>query len=131
VADNRELRSMVNMAYQIPPRFFPLNVGGGGVRLGGISHVGPSYVSPSCQLGPPLLITTYRLTPPPRKPPNHSYIPPFHSNVTLHYPLHVRLHYRALPPTPLHCLHVSPMSANHLSKDMWKTTLASTHGIIR
>jgi hypothetical protein len=90
--------------------------------------VGPSYVSPSCQLGPPSLITTYRLTPPPSKPPNHSYIPPPHSDVTLHYPLHVTLHYRALPPPPLHCLHVSPTSADHLSKDMWQTTSARTCG---
>jgi hypothetical protein len=102
--DNRAFRSTVDRAYQTPPRFLPLTVGGGGegVRVGGISHVGPSYVSPSCQLRPPLLITTYYLTPPPSKSPNHSYMPPSHSDVTLHY--------RALPPPPLHWLHVLPTS---------------------
>jgi hypothetical protein len=90
--------------------------------------VGPSYVSPYCQLGPPSLITTYHLTPPLRKSPNHSYIPPSHSDTTLHYPLHVTLHYHALPPPPLDCLHVSPTSADHLSKDMWQTTSTRTCG---
>jgi hypothetical protein len=52
-------------------------------------------VSPSCQLRPPSLITTYRLTPPSIKPPKNSYISPSRSEVTLHYLLHVTLHYNA------------------------------------
>jgi hypothetical protein len=84
-------------------------------------------MSPSCQLGPPSLITTYLLTPFLRKPPNHSYIPPLHSDVTLHYSLHVTLHYRALP--PLHYLHISPMSADHLINDTWHTMSSRTCGI--
>jgi hypothetical protein len=97
MVDNWALRSTVDRAYRTPPTFLPLT-GGGGVRVGGIFHVGPSYVSPSCQLEPPSLITTYLLTPPLSKPPNHSYIPPLCSDVTLHYPLHITLHYHALPP---------------------------------
>jgi hypothetical protein len=85
-------------------------------------------VSPSYQLRLPSLITTYRLTPPLRKSPNHSYIPPLHSDITLHYPLHITLHYRTLPPPPLHCLHVSPKSADHLNKDMWQTMSTNTCG---
>jgi len=57
----------------------------GGVQLGDISYVGLSYMSPSCQLGPPSLLTTYCLTPPPSKPPKHSCIPYLRSNITLHY----------------------------------------------
>jgi hypothetical protein len=105
--DNRALRSMVDRAYWTPPTFLPLTMGGGGVRVGGISHVGPSYMSPSCQLRPPSLITTYCLTPPPSKPPNNSYIPPPRSDVTLHYPLHVTLHYTAYTSHPRQQRHVA------------------------
>jgi hypothetical protein len=89
--------------------------------------VGPSYKSPSCQLGPPSLITTYRLTPPLSKPPNHSYIPPLCSDVTLHYPLHVTLHYRALPPhsttLPTCLTHVNrPPQQGHVEDNVSKYT---------
>jgi hypothetical protein len=107
-----------------PPDLSSFNRGGGGIRVGGIFHVGPSYVSPSCQLGPPSLITTYRLTPPPIKPPNHSYIPPPCSDVTLHYLLHATLHYRALPPHTI----TLPTRLTHVSKDMWQTMSARTCG---
>jgi hypothetical protein len=123
VSDNWALRSTVDRAYRTPPTFLPLTMGGG-IRVGGIFHVGPSYVSPSCQLGPPSLITTYHLTPLSSKPPNHSYIPPPRFNATLHYPLHVTLHYRALPP------HITtlPTRLTHVSKDMSQTTSARTRG---
>jgi hypothetical protein len=119
---------MVDRAYGTPPTFLPL-IMGGGIQVGGIFHVGPSYVSPSYQLRPPSLITTYHLTPPLIKPPNHSYIPPLRSDVTLHY-----LHYTSHSTTtlclhtPLHCLHISPTSTYHLSKDMWQTTSSRTCG---
>jgi hypothetical protein len=125
VVNNQVLRYTVNRAYRTPSKFIPLTMGG--VRVGGIFHVGPSYMSPSCQLRPPSLITTYFLTPPLSKPPNHSYIPPSLSDVTLHYPLHITLHDRVLPPhstTLATCLtHISrpPQQGHvvdHVSKDM-------------
>jgi hypothetical protein len=116
--ENRGLRSMVDRAYQTPLRFLPLTMGGGlswwYFPCGTLIHV--TFLLTRT----PSLITTYRLNPPLSKPPNHSYIPPPCSDVTLHYPLHVTLH------IPLHCLHVS---LHHLNKDMWQTMSARTRVI--
>jgi hypothetical protein len=97
------------------------------VCVGGIYHVGPSYVSPSCQLRPSSLITTYRLTfEKITKPLIHT---TFSFRRHIHYPLHIMtLHYCALPPPPLHSLHVSPTSVDHHNKDMWHTTSERTCG---
>jgi hypothetical protein len=125
-ADNRALRSTVDRAYQTPPTFLPLTMGGGSswwyFPCGTLIHV--TFLSTRTPL------THYHLPPNPpsektTKPLIHTTSAPT-SHSTTRYTSHsttmLCLH------TPLHCLHVSPTSADHLNKDMWQTTSARTCG---
>jgi hypothetical protein len=124
VVDNWALRFMIDRAHWTPQNFLPLTVRGGDpiwwyFSCGTLIHV--TFLSTWTSL------THYHL---PHNPPSEKITKLLiHITSTLHYPLHVTLHYCALPPPPLHCLHISPMSADHLKKDTWKTASARTCGI--
>jgi hypothetical protein len=116
---------MVNRAYQTPPRFHPLIVRGWAPSWWYFpcgTLIGVTFLLTQT----PSLITTYRLTP---LRVNHQTTHTYHlrtltSHSTTHYISHsttmLCLH------IPLHCLHVSPTSADQLNKEMWKATSART-----
>jgi hypothetical protein len=124
MVDNQTLRSTINRAYPTPPTFLPLTVGG----EGGLSWW---YFPCGTLIRVTFLLTRtplahYHLPPnPPSEQTTHTYhlrTPTSHSTTCYasHSTTALCFH------TPLHCLHVSPTSADHLSKDMWQTTSVRT-----